>query len=115
MGGGLAEEYLIPCDPAPELSWLWYADTGKCVRECDEGVSCGGQALGGTELYSTFNECCANHPSWLDCSVCFEDFWDDYFAQEPAPEMGYYPVCKSSVPSIFLKLQFQCKHSLSLI
>ena len=100
MSSDLAEEYLIHFDSAPELSWLWYVDTGECIRACDEGSPCGGQAFSGTELYSTFNECCANHPSWLDSSECFEIFWDDHFAQEPAPKMVHYPGCKSSASDL---------------
>jgi len=52
----------VPCDPAPELSQLWYVNFlegggYECVRECVEGSDCNGRASSEKIHYSTYDEC----------------------------------------------------------
>lgn len=100
--GDSSGNLLPPCTPSPwgRLSNLWYfkSSEGKCVRECDLGEECSGQAMEG-ELYTTFAECCQTHlgdgPNSPCPKGCSATYWDEYFQLNASIEnKGFHPNCK---------------------
>ena len=96
------ETDFLPCTPPPELSGLWYMNyfdwkDGACVQECELGDSCNGRASQDKDLYLTYGDCCHEQLGWLEnsaCVACSENFWENYFATDPPPTKGYYPICE---------------------
>ena len=65
--------YLVPCSLPPTLSGAWYVqhtDPPSCVQECIGTAPCNGRAFHYEWLYSSFNECCEDHLSWIEGSSC---------------------------------------------
>lgn len=93
-------EINLPCSPSPwgKLSNKWYflASDKKCVRECEIGEYCNGQAMEGA-LYESFQECCQEHLADTPnspCKKCSENYWARYFVSNPLPDIGYQPICE---------------------